>query len=524
MKLVTAEQMREMDRQAIEDYGIEGLVLMENAGRGAAAVLQRRYADRYPGPLLILCGKGNNGGDGYVMARHLQAWGWQVRLLALAAPQRLRGAAGHNAAIASRCGLPLLVAEDEAALARLLQQQNDCRLLVDAIFGNGMTAPARGHYRQALHWLNASGVPVFAVDMPSGIDATSGAVLEEAVQADCSASFACAKIGQVSMPAAAYGGALEVVDIGMPAVLQAAVPARLCLVEAADARALLPRRTSDSHKGVCGHSLLLAGMSGTCGAARLCAEGALRGGSGLVTLAAPAVAQAQLTALAAEVMTFTVPASKDWEPFDGDQLSGLLAGKNAVAVGPGIGWTPASGLLLKRLLGCCHVPLVVDADGLNVLSQRPELLQGSRPAALVLTPHPGEMARLTGLTVAQIQQDRCGVASAFARRHQLVLVLKGARTVIAAADGRVWLNGTGNAGMASGGMGDVLTGLVAALLAQGLAPFEAAVLAVYLHGAAADICATTGAVGYGAMAVARALPQARQNLQTAGIPRPEGGS
>ncbi|MBN2645210.1 MAG: NAD(P)H-hydrate dehydratase [Desulfuromonadaceae bacterium] len=514
MKLVTADQMREMDRQAIENYGVIGRVLMENAGRGAAQLLHQRYFSLYPGPLLILCGKGNNGGDGYVMARHLQLWGWQVQVLVLAARSALTGDAAANLDILINSGHAVFFATDSGELDAVLKALPPFRCLVDGLFGNGMNAPARGHYLEAIRWMNRQSVPVAAIDMPSGIDATRGVVLGEAVQADCSFSFAYAKIGQVSSPACHWGGVLEIVDIGMPATLMAQVEDELALVEQEEARVLWPQRVADSHKGHCGHALIAAGSSGKGGAALMCAEACVAAGSGLTTLVTPSAVQAQLVGQIAEVMSESC--GEQWGE-GSEQVEKLIAesqGKSVLALGPGLGQGEGVRELVARLASACSGPLVIDADGLNALAGQCEILLSRSPATTVVTPHPGEMARLTGMTVEQIQADRVQVALDFSRRYQLVVLLKGARTVIAEPSGRVRINSSGNPGMASGGMGDVLTGVIAALVAQGLSLFDAATLGAYLHGRAADLCARAiGPAGYTARQVTRNLPRVIAELQ-----------
>ncbi len=511
MKLLTATQMRELDRKAIVEVGLPGVVLMENAGRGAAELLHRHYAQLFPGPVLILAGKGNNGGDGYVMARHLSNWGWQVRTLILASAEAIGGDAAVNLSVLLQLSADIRFAPDEPSLELALAAQGDVRLLVDALFGTGLSAEVRGHYAQAIDWINGSGLPVLAVDIPSGIDATSGQLLGKAVRSDLTVSFACPKLGQVLYPGAECCGRLETLDIGIPSALLAAAGDDAFLVDAAAAALLLPARPVTGHKGTFGHLLVVAGSAGKTGAAALTAEGGMRIGSGLVTLACPASTQEILAVKLTEVMTSALAEVGGVLSLQAlDSIRMQWADKDAVAIGPGIGQAEETCALVRRLVRDCPLPMVIDADGLNALGPKPEFLLQCSTLQAVLTPHPGEMARLTGLSVAEVEADRVGVARRFAIDFGVTLVLKGARSIIAFSDGRIRVNASGNPGMASGGMGDALTGIIGGLLAQGLAPNEAAVLGVYLHGLAADRLAKQfGTAGLIATDLLREIPAAR---------------
>jgi NAD(P)H-hydrate epimerase len=461
-----------------------------------------------------VAGKGNNGGDGYVIARHLANFGWQVSVLVLAERSNISGDAEVNLRILENSNNNISYASTAAEIATVFQNHSDALLVVDAIFGNGLNTPVRGHYLAAIEQINASQLPVVAVDMPSGVDATTGEILGTAINADCSISFAVAKLGQVSYPASRCCGELFVVDIGMPKPLQDSIPSQYILVDEQCACALLPERPVEGHKGTFGHVLVVAGSLGKSGAAQLCALACARSGSGLVTLATPQVCQAIVASAVAEVMTYALDdCAGGLSATAVGQLAPLWQGKQAIAVGPGLGQTDSVREVVAQLVENCPVPLVIDADALNVLSGSVDLLPAREPDSVVLTPHPGEMSRLTGLSVEYIQNHRCEVARQFAQQWRVVLVLKGARTVVAAPDGRICINSSGNSGMGSGGMGDVLTGIIAAWIAQGLDLFSAAVLGVYLHGAAADHCAQQlGTSGYLAGDLAQRLPTARQIL------------
>ncbi|PLX83619.1 MAG: bifunctional ADP-dependent NAD(P)H-hydrate dehydratase/NAD(P)H-hydrate epimerase [Desulfuromonas sp.] len=514
MRLVTADQMRELDRRTIEEVGIPGVVLMENAGRGAAEHLCRRFASLKPGPVLVLAGKGNNGGDGYVIARHLLDRGWQVRTVVLASAESVGADAGVNLRALRNSGGDIDFAEDEGALRAALDKGRGDTLVVDALLGTGLTSEVRGAYALAIDWINDSGAQVLAVDIPSWLDGSTGCILGRAVRADSTVTFAFAKVGHAVFPGAGLCGELLTVDIGIPATVADGAGDALLLVESAEAAALLPPRPFSGHKGTFGHLLVVAGSTGKSGAAALTAEGGLRAGAGLVTLACPAGVHGVLETKLTEAMTAPLPEVDGAVSLQALQaLRFHWAGKEAVALGPGLGQTEEVRDLVRRLVRECPLPLVVDADGINALAPDPSPLgeRSGRPA--VLTPHPGEMARLTGGTVAEVEADRLGVSRDFARQYGVVLVLKGARTVVAFPDGRVRINGSGNPGLASGGMGDVLTGVIGGLLAQGMKVEEAATLGVFLHGLAADrILSRMGDAGMLAGDLLAEIPAARKQL------------
>lgn len=514
MNVLTSAQMQAVDRLAIDRIGIPGVVLMENAGRAVAAEILQRYARCALPRALVLAGKGNNGGDGYVIARHLLDHGWDVQTVIFADRELIQGDAEVYLQALERCGgevLPLLKPE---LLEERLASLGTFNVLVDALFGTGLTKPVEGLFRQAIDWLNRQASPVVAVDIPSGIDGSTGRVLGSAVQADLTVSFAFPKIGQVTYPGAAHVGELVVVPIGLPRQALAQVEETYRFIDAEEARGMLPARILDGHKGTFGHLLVVAGSVGKSGAAAMAAESGLRGGAGLVTLACPQSVQPLVASQLTEVMTVPLDDCKgEVDVRAGDALLALCQEMQAMAVGPGLGTGVKVRSLIRRLIQDSRLPLVIDADGLNALCGQLQILERQGSQEIVLTPHPGEMARLTGSPVAEIQADRFQLARSFAMRYQVVLVLKGARTLIAAPDGRVHVNGSGHVGMASGGMGDVLTGLIGSFLAQGLPAMTAATLGVYLHGFAADrLLATLGDAGLLATDVMRELPASRRAL------------
>lgn len=513
MKVLTAVAMQELDRRTIDEIGLPGMVLMENAGRAVADIIRARYADLLPGPVLILCGRGNNGGDGFVIARHLRDAGWQVRVVLLAERPLPSGDAAAMLAIFERSGGNVVAAPDPAALAAALSAA-DCRLCVDALLGTGCTRAPEGVVADAVAWLNRQTAPVVAVDLPSGVDAGSGRIPGSAVRATLTVTFAFAKVGLVSYPGAGLAGEVVTVPIGIPHEVAAAAPADYLLIDRFEARALLPPRPVDGHKGSFGHLLVVAGSPGKSGAAVMTATAGLRAGAGLVTLACPAGLQVIAATQLLEVMT--APLAEVGGAVSLQAMSELLAlsdGKQALALGPGLGSGDETTALVRRLLKESPLPAVIDADGLNALAGHLDVLAQRRGRPTVLTPHPGEMARLSGQPVAAIQADRIAAARDFAVTHGVVLVLKGARTVTAGPDGRVRINASGHAGMASGGMGDVLTGLIGGLLAQGMAAGDAAALGVFLHGLAGDrLYDRYGDAGLLAGDLLGELPAARTSL------------
>ncbi len=519
MRLLNAEQMRELDRRTIEEIGVPGVVLMENAGRGAAESMARHFAGRFPGPVLVLAGKGNNGGDGYVIARHLANWGWQVRTLVLADRDTIGGDAAINLTALINCGGDVGFVAGTEALQAELDGHCSPALLVDALLGTGLASDVKGLYALAIDWINASPAPAVAVDIPSGVDASTGRILGRAVEAELTITFAFAKLGHVLHPAAQLTGQLDTLDIGIPRSLTDAAGAEHLLVEASEAAALLPRRPVTGHKGTFGHLLVVAGAIGKTGAATLTAEGGLRSGAGLVTAVCPRSVHHILEIKLTEAMTAPlddVAGALSLQALE--QVRNLWDGKQALALGPGLGLAAETAALVRHLVRECPIPLVLDADGINALGAKPDMLKERAGRATILTPHPGEMARLLGISVAEVERDRIACARSFARSHQVVLVLKGARTVTAFADGRIRINASGHQGMASGGMGDVLTGLIGGLLAQGLSAEAAAVLGVYLHGCAADrLRPRLGAAGMTAGDLVQELPAARYYLQSEGV-------
>jgi NAD(P)H-hydrate epimerase len=460
MKVLTAAQMREVDRLTIE-RGISGLILMENAGAGVVEFLASRFGPLSSHRIAVICGKGNNGGDGLAVARQLytrfrpQA----LHVVLVADPEELRGDAAENLRMLTACGCPF--SREVTFETRL------ATLVVDGLLGTGVKGPATGAMLDNIRLINTAFplAKIVAVDMPSGMPSDSGAPIGEFVRADYTVTFTALKVSQALPPNCDHVGELHVVPIGSPPELYDDVP--LSLIEPRQFRSLLEPRPRSGHKGDFGHVLVIGGAHGKIGAAAMAGLAALRAGAGLVTVAC---SDPNLTSVAPELMTTALP--------DSQSIAALAERKDVIAIGPGLGADPPLVSLTRSLFAESDKPMVVDADGLNALvGQVPDL--PSRGELRVLTPHPGEMARLIGRPVT----DRVAEARALATAKQVVLVLKGERTLIAFPDGRVWINPTGTPAMGTGGTGDILTGMVAGFLGQFRTQPELAVAAaVYLHG------------------------------------------
>lgn len=522
MRAVTGVQMREIDRLAQEEAAIPGLILMENAGRAVFGQALRMLGEPEGRRVLVLCGKGNNGGDGLVAARHLCHHGAEVRVLVTASPEEIKGDAAANLAMAraeeampgSRLVVRFLSGTDWEDL--LAQELAAADLVVDALLGTGIQGGARGPVARVIEMVNRAGRPVLSVDVPSGLDADTGAVNGPCVRARVTVTLGLPKVGLLVYPGAEYAGSVVVADIGIPPGLVDRVNPRVEMLEEEQVAAWLPERPAAAHKGTFGHLWVVAGSQGMVGAAKMAAMAGLRGGAGLVTLALPARQQPVAAAGLSEVMTRGLPEEEGMlSPSALDVLKEAGRGVEAWAIGPGLGRSPGVATLVRDFVRWCPAPLVIDADGLWALGSDLSLLR-EREHPTVLTPHPGEMARLLDSTVARVQADRVAAAREAARRSGAVVVLKGARTLVATPDDRVFINPTGNVGMATGGAGDVLTGLVGAFLAQGLPAERAACVGVFLHGLAGDLAAERrGYLSLVAGDILAFLPRAARRLEQA---------
>ena len=520
MQLALAAHMRELDRQTIEEIGIPGMVLMENAGRGTVDRMEHIFGPVVGKTVCVFAGPGNNGGDGLVIARTVHGLGGFPFVFFPGDPERLAGDAGRNFSVYQQLQLPYQVLDNQEKTGGLadtvlaLHRMRPIHSLVDALFGTGLERAISGTFLETIICLNnvrsRHRLPVVSVDMPSGLHSDTGAVLGAAVQADLTVTYGLAKPGHVHH-GGAFVGRLDCIDIGIPPALVARMRLQGTLLDQSFLARHLRPRPATAHKGSNGHLLILAGSTGKTGAALLCGHGALRSGAGLVTFAAPADLNAIFETAIAESMSVSLPASTGFLSIgDYQRIEAICSGKNGIVLGPGIGTEKATAELVLRLYSSYSGPLVADADALTILAAHPNLLRNP-PGPRILTPHPGEMARLLGVSVEAVQADRIKAAQwlndhYIAGQPPVITVLKGAGTVVASADG-VWaMNGSGNPGMAAGGMGDVLAGIIGGLLVQGHDPWQAACLGVHLHGLAADQIAADRPSGYSATEVARQLP------------------
>ena len=488
--IVTAEQMRKLDHRMITEAHVPSLVLMERAGTGVVSHLEARYGPAAGKKVVILCGKGNNGGDGFVIARLLRRKKAHVHVLLLTPATELSRDAKAMYQRFQRMAGPSSITRPTDAHA-LQQRLASADILIDAILGTGLSTPVTGMYREAIEALNAAGRPTVAVDLPSGLHVDTGSVLGAAVRADLTVTFGLPKVGLYCGAGIDCAGLVRLVDIGIPTSFIEAVGSRLLLLTGAASQAALPHRRPSSHKGTYGHLGLIAGSVGKTGAAAMAALAALRIGTGLVTAAVPSSVNDILEAKLLEAMTLPMPETKarTFARSGLDRLLAFASARDAVAIGPGLTTHPETVELVQEFVKRVDKPCVLDADALNALAGKASLLtECTRPP--IITPHPGEMARLEAeATTQSVNDDRLGTATRFARERGVFVILKGARTVIARPDGVAAICPTGNPGMATAGTGDVLTGMVGGLLAQGIASWDAACAATYFHGLAGDLAA-----------------------------------
>ena len=476
--------MRAIDRWAIDEMGIPGIVLMENAG----TTIVRRLAEIIPGlsskKIIIFCGKGNNGGDGFVMARHLAELGANVTVLLAGLITELKGDAKTNALSAKNLGIPIqeLNTKNINKFDRKLSHSD---IIVDALFGTGLSKPAACFMETVINKINQHEKFTVSIDINSGIDADSGMLIGPHVFSDLTFALASMKKSHLLHPAASAMKKVELLDIGIPNYIEQDI--QVHLLEEKDIKSIFQSRRKDTHKGNFGHVLVLAGSTGKAGAAGLTALAALRAGCGLCTLALPETCQKAFELHPMEVMTVPLPETqsgtlsiKAKEP-----ILRLLEGKSVVAMGPGLTTEPETVKLIGEILPFIKCPLILDADAINALEKHVDWLDDLK--SVVLTPHPKEMSRLTGLSTQEIQKNRISAATEFAQKKSLILLLKGAPSLIATPDGNVYINPTGNPGMATGGSGDVLTGIIAGLAAQNISPKNASIAGAYIHGYSGDI-------------------------------------
>ena len=488
MRVLNTQQMREADRRTIDEIGIPSIVLMENAGRQAVAAMEAAFEDLATSHVGVLCGRGNNGGDGFVVARTLVQRGIETSVFLLGSVADVRGDARTNLEVLGRIGLTVVEITNAQEWELHFSEISHCELLVDAILGTGFHGQLSGLLETVVADINGLGVPVVAIDVPTGLSADTHEVEGEAIEASMTVTLAAPKIPLVLPPADTRAGDLVIADIGIPIpVLDDVEGPYIELLTRERMREIVPIRSADSHKGDFGRVLIVAGSLGRTGAAHLAALGALRSGAGLVTVATPKSCVPIVAAMAPEYMTEpldeTPTGTVDYVALE--RVLDLEA--DVIAVGPGLGRAPGTSAFVQGLVERSGVPLVLDADALNAFAEEPDRLVGRDGVDVVITPHPGEMSRLLGTTIEAVQRDRLRHATEFATAHRVHVVLKGHRTVIAGPENRTFINLTGNAGMATGGTGDLLTGMIAAWFGQLLDAEAACKLAVYLHGTAGDL-------------------------------------
>lgn len=507
--LVTASEMRSLDQRTIQEAKVRGTVLMERAGIGVVHHLLDSYGPVKGKEVVIVCGKGNNGGDGLVVARHLKKKGARLSLIFLSSPKEL----SHDASIMYQRlrklkGIPRAIIQPTLSTFQAIGKK--ANVIVDALLGTGLSSSIREPYESAIKAMNECPAYTVAIDIPSGLDSQTGAVLGQAVKADLTVTFGYPKVGLYVGNAIDHVGQVRLVDIGIPSRYIEDLHPKIQLLTREVVASTLPERPASAHKGTFGHTGMVSGSPGKTGAPAMASLAALRVGTGLVTVATPQSVSPILEGKLLEAMTAPMPETSSHElGLEAlDPLVSFSQNKRALALGPGLGTSEETGTLLRRLLPQVKVPCVLDADALTLLASSPEILS-SLASPPILTPHPGEMARLLGSSTPQaVNQDRIGVAKSFAQHHGVIMVLKGARTVVAEPGGQIAICPTGNPGMASAGMGDVLTGVIAGLLAQGLTGWEAAISGVYIHGLAGDLAAeSVGQPGLLARDVLQALSQ-----------------
>jgi NAD(P)H-hydrate epimerase len=513
MKILTAAQMREIDRQAIEELGLPGLVLMENAGREVANLILNELEIDPDWPVLVIAGKGNNGGDGLVAARHLVNQGATCEVLLLGRQDEVRGEALINLEIARKIGIKITEVPTETLWDKNRHLLKESTVIIDAMFGTGLSNPLTGLMARVVGDINNSGALVVSVDIPSGLSADSFEVIGPTVKADFTVTMASPKIAHIFPPAEDYVGELYLADIGVPPSLFERPDFSLELVEINSLQPYFGPRVRNSHKGNYGHLLILAGSFGKTGAAAMAGQAALKMGAGLVTVATAESCLPIVASTMPELMTEPLPEtpSRTISSQALGRVMELLEGKDALLLGPGLSTHPETSSLVLNLLERIKnatIPVIVDADGLNIISTRPEILS-SLPEKTVLTPHPGEFSRLSGISTAEALRRRLQVVPGLARKYRVHLVFKGYKTLVVSPEGTTYVNPTGNPGMASGGSGDVLSGFIASEVIQTKELTRAVVNAVYVHGLSGDLAAAEiGERSLTATDIIHYLPQA----------------
>ncbi|MBB6218798.1 NAD(P)H-hydrate epimerase [Anaerosolibacter carboniphilus] len=500
MKVVDGIQMKMLDQTAMEEYKIPGIILMEQAGMAVTEEIMKEIQRQENKRVMIICGLGNNGGDGFVAARHLFQRGIPVKVRIIGDIARLNGDAKSNYDILKKLKTDIKTMLDFQDIQKLSDELAHSGIVVDAICGTGLNRGADGLWKELIRVINQCGKYILSIDIPSGVSASTGNILDTAVRANKTVVLQLPKVGNINFPGADYSDEMIVKDIGIPKEAIERNNLNISLITETMIRNILPRRKNDTHKGNYGKAYIVAGSMGMTGAAMLTCEAVFRSGAGLLKVAIPQSLNSIMETRLIEAITVPLPELKKGVVgiSDIEKIIKTMKESDVIAVGPGSGQTRELEEVLRNIFEEATIPIVLDADALNSLAHRLDMLKLLKSTA-VLTPHIGEMARLINIPIEEIQRNKIQIAMEFAQKWKVILILKGARTVIASPEGKVFINTTGNPGMATAGSGDVLTGIVTGFLAQGIQPLEAALAAVYMHGAAGDRAAVR--IGeYGLMA------------------------
>lgn len=488
MKVLNSTQMKSIDKKAIQDIGIIGPILMENAGSEISRQILKRFPRISTKSVSIICGKGNNGGDGFVVARHLYNKGCRPQVVLLAKKGDLKGDAELNGRIVDKMGLSITEVTDEEEWEKIRERVMDSDIIVDAIFGTGLTKPVRGRYTQVIEDINRSDSYKVAVDIPSGISSDQFQIIGPCIRADLTVTMAAPKIPHIFPPAEDFMGELVIADISAPSFLFEDESLPMELMEKERLMPYFKKRKNNTHKGNYGHLFILSGSLGKTGAAAMAGRAALEMGAGLVTVGTPQSCLPIVARSMMELMTEPLAETSEWTLSEKalDQVKILLKGKDAVLIGPGISTHDSTSRLIMSLLPSIDVPAILDADALNIISSDPGVLK-SMSSPVVVTPHPGEFARMTHTSTKEVVEKKLDLAPEFSKEYGVYLVLKGYRTIVATPDGKIFINPTGNPGMATGGSGDVLSGMIASLIMQEGDFLESVLASVYVHGLSGDI-------------------------------------
>lgn len=512
MYAVSAKEMRDIEGKCINEYSISGLELMERASIKVMESIQRNSDDFRKNNFLLFVGKGNNGGDTLAVCRHLLNEGVCPRVFLLCKEEDIKGDALKNLNLLKHLGQAMSLLGESDFNEKLEEGLKWCTFIVDGILGTGFRGELSEDFTQIICKINDIKKTVLSIDIPSGLEASTGKVPSVCIKATMTVTFGFPKLGLIIHPGCQYAGMLEVADIGIPVECIEQFNLKTSLIDEHMIQRLIPERKSDSNKGTYGRVLIVTGSAGMTGSGCLCALSALYSGAGLVYVAVPEELASVYSLKLIEPIIVKVPSIQEAMALRGlEVLIQNVKNKDVVVLGPGIGRRFTTGRLVEEFVKVCEKPMVIDADGLNLLGDL-KIFQNIK-APVIITPHPGEMARLYSITVGEVQNNRIEVATKFAKEYNVIVVLKGSKTIIAAPDGSIYINPTGNAGMATAGTGDVLAGLIGGLMGQGLEPIQACIAGVYLHGAAGDIVATNkGQHGVIAGDVAEALPYSMKDL------------